>query len=149
MANAPATSRVPWADRFRTPSVDDLLAPHSEPMVELIESARARLCEFEGIQETIAWHGIPWRWTFEYQADGSPGWAYLIPEPDRPQLTLPLTAGVIESLPMRRLKKSIRDGIIQGREVRLTRWCSWDITTMTQLDDLMDLVKRKHAFNRA
>ena len=149
MAYASATSRAPWADRFRTPDVDDLLAPHAGPMVELIESARKRLLELDGIQETIVWRGIPWRWTFEYQFHGSSGWASIIPEPDRPQIALPLPIDVIESLPMRRLKKAIRDGIIHGREVRRTRWCSWDITTMTQLDDIMDLVRRKHASGRA
>lgn len=146
MASSSIKSRDPWKDRFRTPTFEDLVAPNSRQFATLLESARQKLLEFSGIRDEVAWQGIPWRWAvvFRWEAELSRPWAYLVPEPGKPRLVLPLPADVVARLPARRLTKPTRDGIVHAAEVAGVHWAQWDLTSRSQLDELMVIAGMKH-----
>lgn len=142
--------RQAWDNRFETPTFELLQAHYNKQMGSLLAAARERLLSFEGVSEDVSWQGLPWRWTLVYTLSGDPtrAWAYLIPDPESPQVSMPLTEAMIEALPMRRLKKHVRDGINGARKVAETRWAWWMVANRPQLDDVLDIAKRKHDFLR-
>lgn len=142
----------PWANKFRRPTPDELIAQYgSKQLAQLVAAARAELSRLAGVAETLSWNGVPWRWSFEYRAErpapgaaGAQPLAYLVPDPQRPQIAVPLTAEMIDLLPVRRLKRFVREGIVHGRIVAQVYWPSWEFALRSQLDEIMDLVVRKH-----
>jgi hypothetical protein len=141
----------PWANKFRRPSADELLAQYgSKQLAQLVAAARAELAGLAGVTETLSWNGVPWRWSFEYRPEhpsplaGGQPLAYLVPDPQRPQIAVPLTVEMIDQLPVRRLKRFVREGIVHGRIVAQVYWPSWEFALRSQLDEIMDLVVRKH-----
>lgn len=146
MASSSIKSRDPWKDRFHTPSFDELVASFNRQLGSLLELARHKLLEFPGIRDEVAWQGIPWRWAVVFRWDAEPTrpWAYLVPEPGKPRLVLPLPADVIARLPARRLTKPTRDGIVHSAEVSGVHWAQWDLSNRPQLDELMVIAGMKH-----
>ena len=148
MGYSPKRVRVPWEDQFRTPSLEDLRGHYTRQLSNLLESARSRLLAFAGVSEEVAWQGVPWRWTLIYRCPDDPtrAWAYLVPHPAGPKISLPLTAEMVERLPMRRMKKFVRDGVLGARRVDSVYWATWDISSREQLEEVLDLAKRKHQY---
>ncbi len=146
MARTIQKPRLAWEDRFRKPSVDDLLEPFNKPVRHLIDLARERLSGFDGMTEEVAWQGIPWRWTFVYRfRDEAPrAWAYLVPDPVKPQIALPLIPEVTETLRIKRLSRFIRDRIVFATQVNGVRWAQWEIASKGQLDEVLELAACKH-----
>jgi hypothetical protein len=140
--------QLAWENRFQEPSPEDLGSHYNKQVRNLIESARERLSGFEGVEEVVSWEGLPWRWTMKFRLPNDPtrAWAYLVPHPEGPQLAVPLTGEMIESLPLRRMKKHVRDGVAFGTRVDNVLWATWDIQTKSHLDDVLDVAKRKHKF---
>lgn len=137
----------PWANKFRRPAAEELLEQYgSKQLAQLVAAARAELAGLDGVTETLSWNGVPWRWSFEYRqrGGGAQPLAYLVPDPQRPQIAVPLTSDQIGMLPLRRLKRFVRDGIVHGRMVAHVYWPSWEFALRSQLDEVMDLVIRKH-----
>jgi len=141
-------TRLAWEDQFRMPSLDELRNHYPKQLGNLISAARDRLLEFDGVEEEIAWQGLPWRWTLTYRCPEDPtrAWAYLVPDPEKPKISMPLTQEMVAALPMRRLKKFVRDGVVFARRVENVYWATWEITNRAQLDEVLDLAKRKHQF---
>jgi len=136
-----------WADRFTTPTADGLRKAMEKPMGDLVESARTWLNEFGTLSEEVSWQGDSWRWTLVYRAVGSESrlpWAYLIPNPDGPKLAIPLHESEVRRLPLARAKKHVRDAISTAKRVEDTLWAVWDVGSKSALDDVFDLVKRRH-----
>ena len=146
MARTFLRPRLAWEDRYRQPAVADLLAPFNKPIKDLLEVARERLRSFEGMTEEVSWQGIPWRWTFVYRfRDEMPrAWAYLIPDPAKPQIALPLMPEVTETLRIRRLSRFIRDRIVFASQVNGVRWAQWEVSSKSQLDEILELAACKH-----
>lgn len=146
MAASIIKARNTWENRFRTPTFEELVAPFSKQLGSLLELARQRLLEYPGIREEIAWQGIPWRWAAVFRWDAEPGrpWAYLIPDPSKPLLVLPLGAEVIVRIPARRLAKPTRDGIVHAAEVAGVHWALWELANRPQLDELLSIAGMKH-----
>lgn len=140
--------RNAWDDRFARPTEEALLELHPKTVQRLLEQARETLTSYEGSAEKLDWEGLPWRWCWSYSKEGDPtrAMAYLTPEPGRPQLSVPLTVAMIESMPVKRLKKHVRDGLIGARKVSEIRWASWEFSSKTELEDVLDIVKRKNRF---
>lgn len=137
-----------WSDKFRQPSEDELRTGLSKPLQQVFDDARQRLNEIESGNESVVWQGVPWRWTFVYTAEGAGearALAYVIPDPARLQICVPLTNEIVERLPLKRMKKSIRDGVVFARHVAGVSWPTWDIPTKTALDEVFELIARKHA----
>jgi len=105
---------------------------------------RSHLCDLDGVRETVAWHGLCWRWTIEYRinADTDP-LAVLIPSPEDLQLAMPLDASFITTLPLRRMKRAVRDGLDLAREPFDTRWGVWSVQQDSVAEDLGDLATRR------
>ncbi|MCA9293394.1 MAG: hypothetical protein KDA20_06240 [Phycisphaerales bacterium] len=140
-------ARPSWEDRFRQPTLDELreaYAPNPQAG-KLFETARERLLGYPDVTETIEWQGLPWRWTIVYGLQGDPTRAltYLVPDPAGPKVAVPLTGEMIDAMPLRRMKKHIRDGLSTGRRVGGTIWACFDIGGKQQLDEVLDLPKRK------
>lgn len=136
-----------WADRFTTPTADGLRKAMDKPLGDLLETARTWLAEFGTLQEEVSWQGESWRWTLVYRANGSASrypWAYLIPNPEGPKLAIPLDESEVRKLPLARAKKHVRDGITTAKRVDNTLWAVWDVGSKTALDEVFDLVKRRH-----
>ena len=143
-----APTRCAWEDRFRQPSVDELKAHYNKQLGSLFEAARTKLLSFDGVTEEVLWQGLPWRWCLRYHREGDPtdAWTYLVPDPLGPVVAVPLTTEMIDSMPMKRLKKHVRDGVMFGKRVGQVVWASWQATNRTQMDEVLDVAKRKHKY---
>lgn len=139
-----------WNDKFHKPTVAQLREGYAKPLIPILDAAREYLLALDGVSESVAWHGVPWRWTLVYRCTGEDraavtrAFAYLVPDPNRLQVCVPLAREVIAELPVKRFKKSIRDGIVHARSVAGVSWPSWDAPTKAALDDVIDLLQRKH-----
>jgi len=138
-------NRIAWEDRFNAPSVEELLAEFGKQQLHLIEDAREGLLAFGGITERVTWLGIPWRWTLAYgvHSSGERPWAYLVPQPGKPVLALPMTSEMVKTLPMRRLPKFIRDVIAFSPRVAGVHWMQWELTGRGMVEELIELARRK------
>ncbi|MBX3375709.1 MAG: hypothetical protein KF678_01745 [Phycisphaeraceae bacterium] len=136
-----------WEERFETPRLEALLAVYSKTQAGLIEQARSAILAMDGATESITWLGIPWRWTLAYGARGSSDRpiVYLVPQPGKPLLALPMSGDVVSLLPVRRLPKYIRDVIAFSPKVAGVHWMQWELTGRTQVDELVGLVRHQHS----
>lgn len=136
----------PWENRYERPDVAALLSAFDAIGRQLIQSARTALSGLEGVSETIAWQGIPWRWCFVYALRGERrALAYLVPQPGRVYLAVPLTAEIVESIRPRRLSRATRDAIVHAPVVGGVRWVQWDLTGRAVLEEVVGLVELRQA----
>ncbi len=144
----PVITGLPWHDEFNKPSAEDLFAPYDKTNGGFFTALREHLLSFEGVTEEIEWHGLPWRWCFVYSHPGDTErpMAYLVPNPRFPVLSIPMPYEMVCSLPMRRLRKYIREEINPKRCIGTTYWSSWEVSNNPQLDDTKDIAKRKANF---
>ncbi len=139
--------RTAWEDRFREPTPEELLRSiTSQVGGELAREFRKRLLAFDGVSEKPDWQGVPWRWTLVYTCvmDPTRAFAYIIPDPAKAQLSIPLTAAMVQTLPLKRMKKAARDGILYSRFVAGVYWPCWQLDAVSQLDELFEIVQRKY-----
>lgn len=139
--------RAAWEDRFRQPTPDELLrAINSNLGGEIAREARRRLLAFEGVSERVEWQGVPWRWSLVYSCvmDPTRAFAYIIPDPAKAQLSIPLTSPMVQALPLKRMRKVVRDGIVYSRFVAGVHWPCWQLDAVGQADDVMEIVQRKY-----
>lgn len=146
MAAQAIPKRAAWEDRFREPTPDELLKALTGPGAEAAAELRSRLLALSGVGEQTAWQGVPWRWALVYtcQMDPTRAFSYIIPDPARVQVAVPLTAAMVQSLPLKRMKKAVRDGIMFSRFVAGVYWPAWALETVGQLDELYEIVQRKY-----
>lgn len=146
MARKAVKPRIAWEDRFAPPDADDLLDPFPKYQVGFIGQIREGMTGLDGVVESIVWHGVPWRWTFAFASESEPErpWAYLVPQPGRPLLAMPLTGEVIAALPMRKLSKSVRDGLALASRVGGVYWPQWPLVGRAQVEELIGIARRRH-----
>jgi hypothetical protein len=139
-------SRKAWEDRYRTPTVQGLLLALDKPQLDLVQWVRAALCGMDGVEEALSWQGIPWRWTLSYAAaSGERPWAYLVPQPTRPLLALPLDPEVVAEVAERKYSKLIKDGVLLAPVVGGVRWTHWELTSKMQAEEVLALARRAQA----
>ncbi|MEO1128465.1 MAG: hypothetical protein AAFX05_02020 [Planctomycetota bacterium] len=138
---------IPWEDKFNEPSIDEVRSHYAKPERDLFDAARSRILEFPKVEESFGWLGLPWRWCFSYTLPGDPtrAWAYLVPDPASPRVAMPFTEDMLKAMPVHRFKRHLKDGLAAAVEVGGIFWATFEITSKSQLDDVMDVVKRKHA----
>lgn len=137
-------SPSPWIDRFNRPTVDRLVAELPAANIQLFKLSR-RMLHDAGLRfESVAWHGECWKWTIEFRpfASAEMG-AVIVPAPENLQLALPVAREFVDSLPMRRLKKAVREGLELASHPFDTRLAIWSISTSSLLGDLQDLLNRQ------
>lgn len=139
-------TRIAWEDKFRTPTPEELLLGPSKQPESLIAECRERLMALEGVTEELSWHGVPWRWTFAYRmedAEDTRPLAYVVPQPGKGRVSIPLTHTQIAALPLRKLSKFIRDGLLHAPDVGGVRWVQWEPTAKSQIDEIMKIAEVK------
>jgi hypothetical protein len=136
-----ANSTGIWTDRFVQPAETDLLGAMNKPERALVERLIERCGELGLNARTVKWQGIPWRWTLQLSMRSGGPVLFIIPRPDRPQVAVPLGASDLDRIPMRRLSKAVREGVLGARAVASTLWPEWDLTSNTQIDELMTLIR--------
>ena len=145
MPRKPAKQEPAWTNRFQTPTGDALAGAFEGPAHDLYVHARTGLDQVEDTTCEIRWLGVPWRWSLVYRLKGDPEavLAYLVPEPGRPQICVPLEYEDLEKITPRRLSRTVRDGIVFAAEVGATRWASWELQSESQADEILSLVRAK------
>lgn len=152
MVSPKVYERAAWEDRFNRPAIDRLRASLGAAAKKLFDKLRNDLLSLEGVSESFAWHGDCWRWTIEFRTKHSDEpLAVVVPSPADLQLAVPMDREFVESLPQRRMKRSVRDGIGLAQEPFDTRWGVWSIQSVSLREDLVDLVelKLRHLARRA
>jgi len=142
-------TKTSWENKFREPPIEDLLTHFpNKQLAGVMEAARDRLTTYPNVVERVQWLGMPWRWAMVYSCEPDPtrALAYLVPDPAKVQISIPLTTAMLQTMPIRRLRKVIRDGILYSKFVAGTYWPCWEVTSRNSLDDLLDLVSRKHKY---
>src|SRR3954463_5798839 len=144
MSSPAHKTRIAWMDRFRTPTVDELFSPFNKQLGAVLEHIRTRVLEVEGAKEEISWQGV-WRWTLVYRTPVEPerGWAYLVLDPAKPRLAVPIGDDLVSELPVKKLSKFVRDGLAHAPMVDGLRWAQWEVLTKTQADEILTLADFK------
>lgn len=90
------------------------------------------------MNEVVAWQGV-WRWTLVYSHPSLPGqvWAFLVPDPSRPLLAVPVAEIVLPSLPTKHLTRPVRDGLVLAPVVGGVRWASWEVTSNALAENVL------------
>jgi len=136
-------TQLAWQDRFTEPSPDQLREGLPEESSLFFDRIRSGILERKGVTEKVAWYGINWCWSIEYRMGRRNDLAaVLIPSPTDLQLAIPIEPAFTNSLPYRRLKRSIRDGLDLARAPFDTRWAVWSVNQAHILDDLDELLAR-------
>jgi len=136
--------RAAWEDRFNRPTIEALRAALSPDATKIFNQLRRHLLAVDGVTEGFNWQGVCWRWTIEYYTEHSEEpLALLVPSPTDLQLAVPLDREFVRSLSMRRMKRSVREGIGLAQDPFDTRWGVWSIQTEGLIEDLVDLIERK------
>lgn len=137
----PSTTQYAWKDRFETPTPDTLMDQLAGVHTDILALLRTGLLASNAPREKIKWHGVPWCWTLEYrQRKAAHAIAFLIPEPGRPRLCLPLTAEFVCSLELSAIAKTLRDGILSGTQVNDLLWVEWEPAAKSHVAELLWLI---------
>ncbi len=133
-----------WQDRFRTPDPATLRKTVDPESVESFDRVRSFLRGVDDVSETLGWHGPTYCWCFEYHLAGrDEPLAILIPSPIDLQLAMPIDTAFLDQLPIRRMKRAIRDGLDLASPPFDTTWAIWSLAPGSMLEDLEDLVGRR------
>ncbi|MFN0134178.1 MAG: hypothetical protein ACKVW3_16815 [Phycisphaerales bacterium] len=150
-----ATLRMPrqpakpaWQDRYQPPEVRALAASMPRPQRSEFEFMRKSILALEHFEEHLTWRGVPWGWTIEFHADDTEprasAWAYLIPNPATPWLCTPLLTDIITPLlTNKKLPRTIRDGIVLGKQVRGMTWVQWTLDCRATSEEVLAVLRRK------
>lgn len=148
--NTTAAVRRAWDDKFREPALDELLADINPLVRPLFDDALARIRAFDGGAEKLAWQGLPWRWclVFTIESDPTEAWLYLVPDPERLRIAVPFTEAMIQAMPVHRFKRHLKDALGASVHTGNVFWATFETTAKVQLDDILDVVKRKYQLVR-
>ena len=144
----------PWTNRWSEPSPQQLLnllqEQHQTGFTTLIE----KLDTDEHVRQSLVWYGQTWHWTIKYDLLNEAGnelgiLCYVVPNDTNPLVCITLERSVIEALPTKRLGRFLNDGIRSAKCAITIHWAKWTPNTMTEVDLLLDLLKRKAKIVRA
>lgn len=145
--SAQVKSLSPWENRWTAPTLDLLLEPVDENRRRQIQTLIDRISEYPGISHQLVWLGTSWRWTLQMNlrvgSEDRP-FAFIVPSPEAPAICFPIPDKVLEALPTRRLNRYIRDGLRSAKCAVDIHWAKWTPSAGTEVEHLMDLVKRLH-----
>jgi hypothetical protein len=116
----------------------------SDDAASVLSEVRKALLALNDVQEVFSWYGHSWHWTLEYRTSHSDEpLAVIIPSPEDLQIAVPMDREFSRSLPMKRMKRTIRDGLDLACEPFHTRWAEWSLLPHRLTDDLLDLIELK------
>ena len=137
-----------WYNRWERPTDAQLMAPYDEPIDTLLPKLfRLAAEQVPGLQRQLRWHGVSWRWVYEYTAPTQDGGRevlfYFIPNPLEHLIAVPMSPEMLQHIPLRRLNRYVRDNIRTARWSVQVRWGRWTPSNNPEVDHLADLIKRK------
>jgi hypothetical protein len=142
--------KMAWENRFKVPTLQDLRAGYNRQLGGLVDMVREQLFAIPGVREEVAWHGIPWRWSLAFRCPlcpaPEPALVFLIPQPAKPQLCVPLPEALITILPARQPSRGIREAVVGAFRVNGFYWAQWDLANKPQTAEILDVVRFTHAF---
>lgn len=139
----------PWRDRYHTPDAAALRKGLEAEVVEVFDAMRTYMTGIDDVDESPAWHGSNWCWSLEYRIPiATEVVGLLIPAAHDLQFAMPIDREFLGQLPIRRMKRAIRDGLDLASPPFDTTWAVWSLTPGSSLDDLQDLVNRRLKFER-
>ncbi|MHC5026844.1 MAG: hypothetical protein ACYTGR_08820 [Planctomycetota bacterium] len=144
----PAKPKIPrrlaWEDRFNQPTYKQLREHLDATSKSSMDRIRRGLLELDGVTESLTWYGDSWKWTVEFRTKHSEEpLAVIVPAPEDLQVAVPLDRTFAEGLPVRRMKRAIRDGLELAQDPFDTRWGVWSVPTVGLIGDLHELVEAK------
>ncbi|GAB4386606.1 MAG: hypothetical protein Kow0022_16110 [Phycisphaerales bacterium] len=134
-----------WEDQFTRPDRASLLAGLNKQDQVLVDRCLERLESVPKARAAIRWHGIPWRWTFCFESDKRDPIAFVVPEPRRPRLAIPLSADDLDRVNMRKLSRPLKEGIALAAAINGIVWTEWVLSSKSQTDELFTLVESRLA----
>jgi hypothetical protein len=144
------SSQPAWQDRFKVPTIEALREALPPAATRAFDNVLSAMRELDNLTEHLAWHGECWRWTIEFRAAATrrnaanlEPLAVIVPNPADLQLAVPLSREFVRSLPIKRMKRAVRDGLELAQEPFDSHWGVWSITSRSLIDDLQDLVELK------
>lgn len=145
---ATANKALAWEDKFTTPEIDTLRELYPKALRSLFDDARQRILDFGDMTEELVWEGLPWRWCLRYTKPNDPtrAFVFLVPNPEKPRVGISFTGEMLQSMPLHRLKKYMKETLVASHDVGGKFWSEFEFQSKSQLDDAMDLVKRKNNF---
>lgn len=133
-----------WTDYFNEPSYEILRKNLPDETAVFIDLARKSLNRLDGVTEKMTWFGYGWHWTVGfYTSHREEPLVVIIPDPADLQLAMPLDRQFLESIPLKDVKKSLREGLELAQAPFDTRWGVWSLDNAGILTDFMELVDRK------
>jgi hypothetical protein len=138
------TVRRAWEDRYHTPTVSELVGAVGKPQCDLLEWVRQQFRELDGVRELVVWQGIPWRWSLTYSVHRNQPWVYLVPQPGKPAIAIPLSQELAAEVAAKKFSKAIKDAVALAPLVGSIRWVQCDLTARTQGEDLVALARRAY-----
>jgi hypothetical protein len=145
MSRRAGKNGIAWENRFERPTLGRLLAGLSKEHASVVNHARKGLLSVNGSRELLIWYGLPWRWTFAYQApDSDRPWGFIIPRPALPGLCLPIGDELVGALVEAGLSRFVRSGLANAPRVGRTYWAQWDLASKLQADELLHIARRRH-----
>ena len=142
--------KIPWLDEFNTPSTDALREIMVPDTALVFDQLYSYLSGCDDLEEDLAWYGDGWHWTITWTGPWQKEPLVLvIPAPEDLLVAMPMAPGFYENLPVRRLKRFIRDGLDIGRSPYDTRWGVWPIPSANLVKDIRHLVEQRLKYARA
>ena len=141
MATASNLLQRAWSDRFRQPDAADLLTGLRGAAGNAFRHARYVLLA-EGATERLVWLGT-WCWSFAFQLgkDDDRAWVYLIPEPGKPSVCVPVPEGALSGAQASQLPKCVREAVAKASVVGGVRWPQWEVLGKSQVEEPISLAR--------
>lgn len=151
MSMSGGRARTAWEDRFKTPTYEQLRDLSNKQVSGVFDAARARLAGIPEVKETLAWLGVPWRWSLEFRSplDPARAWAVLVLQPNKPEVAIPLPVPVLGKIPLGKLPRSIRDGLKASAPIAGVYWPCWECLTKAQVEDVSTVLEYKRSIMAA
>mgnify|MGYP006286300901 CR=1 FL=1 len=136
--------RNAWQDRFNQPSPKDLRSVLEGDAAAAFDHVRQALTGREGVEVRTAWYGPCWCWSIEFSVkDQTELLAVLIPSPEDVQLAMPLDKEFLTQLPLKRMRRAVRDGLELALDPFDSNWSVWSIGPDGLLEELQDVIDRR------
>ena len=136
--------RNAWQDRFNQPNPKDLRSVLAADSLAAFDRIHDALKDRDGIEERTAWYGPCWCWCIEFKVKGaSAPLGILIPSPEDVQLAMPLDKEFLTQLPMKRMRRAVRDGLELALDPFDSNWSVWSIGPDGLLEELQDVIDRR------
>ncbi|MBL9002506.1 MAG: hypothetical protein JNK25_15355 [Phycisphaerae bacterium] len=144
MSAATQRARRAWDDRFHTPSAGDLVSAVEKQWRTAFSHARECILRDADVSEVVAWQGV-WKWTLTYRHVFFPerAWAYLIADPAKPRLCVPMSDVAIDGLNVAKTPKFVRESLAFAPIVDGVRWPVWDVQTRQLINGILGLLDAK------